>query len=69
MALHKDFPDSPHAILNPDTRWFAADEAPRESSYEKLLPALVHQLRGKVKDWRDSGYAGATDPVYQAFGR
>ena len=30
MALHKDFPDSPHAILNPDIRWFPADEALRE---------------------------------------
>ncbi len=61
MALHKDFPDSPHAILDPDTRWFPADEVLRDSSYEKLLPPLVHQLRRKVKDWRESGYEGATD--------
>jgi len=61
MALHPDFPDFPHTILDPDTRWFPADEALRESSYEKLLPPLVHQLRRKVKDWRDSGYEGATD--------
>ena len=27
MALHKDFPDSPHAILDPSIRWFPADEA------------------------------------------
>ena len=61
MALHPDFPDSPHVILDPDIRWFPADEALRESSYEKLMPPLVHQLRKKVKDWRDNGYEGATD--------
>jgi type III restriction enzyme len=61
MALHPDFPSSPHAILNPGIRWFPADEALRESSYEKLLPPLVHQLRSKVKDWRDSGYEGACE--------
>jgi len=61
MALHPDFPNSPHAILNPDVRWFPADEALRESSYEKLLPPLVHELRKKVKAWRDNGYEGATD--------
>ena len=30
MALHKDFPKSPHAILDPDIRWFPADEQLRE---------------------------------------
>ena len=44
MALHPDFPDSPHDILEPDVRWFPADEALRESSYEKLLLPLVHEL-------------------------
>ena len=61
MALHKDFPDSPHAILDPGLRWFPADEALRETSSDKLTPPLVAQLRRKVKDWRDSGYVGATD--------
>ncbi len=61
MALHKDFPESPHAILDPAIRWFPADEALRESSSEKLLPPLVSQLRKKVKEWRDNGYVGATD--------
>ena len=61
MALHPDFPDSPHVILDPDTRWFPADEALRESSYEKLLPPLVHQLRRKVRDWRNDNYKGATE--------
>ena len=61
MALHKDFPESPYAVLDPAIRWFPADEALRETSMEKLMPPLVPSLRKKVKEWRDSGYAGATD--------
>ena len=61
MALHKDFPDSPYAILDPTIRWFPADEALRETSMDKLMPPLVPQLRKKVKEWRDSGYFGATE--------
>jgi len=61
MALHKDFPESPFAILDPAIRWFPADEALRESSAEKLMPPLVSSLRKKVKEWRDSGYVGATE--------
>ena len=60
MALHNAFPESPHAILDPALRWFPADEALWESSSEKLMPPLVPQLRRKVKEWRDSGYVGAT---------
>ena len=61
MALHPNFPESPYAILDPSIRWFPADEALRESSSEKLMPPLVPQLRKKVKEWRDSGYVGATE--------
>ena len=61
MALHPHFPISPHAILDPAIRWFPADEALRDTSSEKLMPPLVAQLRKKVKEWRDSGYTGATD--------
>ena len=61
MALHKDFPQSPHAILDPGIRWFPADEALRESSMEKLMPPLVAELRRKVKEFRDGGYVGAAD--------
>ena len=38
MALHPDFPDSPHAILAPELRWFTMDEALRETGVEKLMP-------------------------------
>ena len=61
MALHPDFPDSPHAILDPELRWFPADEALRDTTSDKLMPPLVAQLRRKVKEFRDGGYVGATD--------
>ena len=61
MALHPSFPASPYAILDPALRWFPADEALRETSMDKLMPPLVPQLRRKVREWRDSGYVGATD--------
>lgn len=61
MALHPDFPNSPHAILDPSIRWFPADEALRATSMDKLMPPLVASLRHKVKEFRDSSYVGATD--------
>ncbi len=61
MALHKDFPHSPHAILDPSIRWFPADEALRDTSMDKLMPPLVPQLRKNVKKWREKGYAGASE--------
>lgn len=48
MALHKDFPQPQHAILDPGIRWFPADESLRESSMEKLMPPLVPMLRREV---------------------
>jgi len=61
MALHPDFPSDPYTILDPDVRWFPADELLRAQGYEKLLPPLVATLRRKVKTWRDSGYEGASE--------
>ncbi len=61
MALHPDFPQSPHAILDPSVRWFPADETLRETTMDKLAPPLVATLRKKVQAFRDSGYAGATE--------
>lgn len=60
MALHPNLPKSPYAILDPNLRWFPADEALREHGYDKLLPPLVTTLRKKVKEWRESGYHGAS---------
>lgn len=61
MALHEKFPESPHAILDPEIRWFPADETLRNTGAEKLMPPLVPELRKQVKSWRDNGYAGATE--------
>lgn len=60
MALHENFPESPHEILDPEIRWFPADETLRNTGAEKLMPPLVPELRKQVKSWRDSGYDGAT---------
>ncbi len=32
-------------ILDPEIRWFPADEALREQGYEKLLPPFVPEIR------------------------
>jgi type III restriction enzyme len=61
MALHKDFPRSPYVVLDPDIRWFPADESLREHGQEKLLPPLVFTLRRKVKEWRENDYQGASE--------
>lgn len=61
MALHPEFPESPHAIVDPSVRWFPADESLRDTGYAKLIPPLVHNVREKVKDWRDDGYRGARE--------
>jgi len=62
MALHPNFPKSPYAILDPEVRWFPADETIREQGgLTKLLPPLVANLRKAVKEWRDKDYDGAKD--------
>jgi len=60
MALHPSFPSSPYAPLLPGHRWFPADEALRDTSYDKLLPPLVAKIRKEVHAWRLSGYKGAS---------
>jgi type III restriction enzyme len=61
MALHKDFPRDPYAILNPEIRWFPATEDLREKGFDKLIPPLVAELRKKVQEWRSDNYAGASE--------
>jgi type III restriction enzyme len=59
MALHPEFPRSPYAPLVPSHRWFPADEALRETAYDKLLLPLVARIRDEVFAWRQKAYAGA----------
>ena len=61
MALHPDFPESPHEIIDSSVRWLPDNEALRDTHYRELLPPLVHKIRGQVKVWRDDGYSGATN--------
>ena len=61
MAIHPNLPKDPHVILEPEYRWFPADEALREQTYDKLLPPLVATLRKEVKKWRNSNYDGASN--------
>lgn len=56
MALHPEFPESPYTVLDPDQRWFPADESLRDTAYEKLLPPLVAKIRTEVGAWREGGY-------------
>lgn len=58
--MHPEFPVSPYDPLVPAHRWFPADEASRESSYEKLPPPLVATIRDEIYDWRSGGYQSAS---------
>ena len=61
MAVHPQLSRSPYAELDPNYRWFPADEALRASSYERLLPPLVALIRSEVNAWRKAGYAGGSE--------
>jgi type III restriction enzyme len=60
LALHPDFPSSPYQVLDPDVRWFPAAEELRGGAQDKLIPPLVGNIRREVRDWRGSGYVGAS---------
>lgn len=61
MALPPDFPVSPHVVLDPAQRWLPDRAGADGSGPELSLPPLVSELRRKVKEFRNSGYVGATD--------
>lgn len=61
MSIHSQFPEDPHAILDPSIRWFPADEDLRDTLMDKLMPPLVPELRKKVTAWRDNNYSGASE--------
>lgn len=60
MAIHPSFPTSPYTVLNPEHRWFPADEDLRDSAYDKLVPPFVNKIRREVKTWRENQYEGAS---------
>lgn len=62
MSVHINFPKSPHEILDPEVRWYPGADLIREKGgLHTLLPPLVHELRIRVKKWRDNNYEGASD--------
>ena len=61
MALHPDFPESPHAIIDPSVRWLPDQSLLFDLEYAMLLPPLVHKIREQVKTWRDDNYSGASE--------
>jgi type III restriction enzyme len=48
MAIHPSFPASPYDVLNPDHRWFPADEPLGESSYGKLTGVSFNTIENKL---------------------
>jgi type III restriction enzyme len=56
-----EFPQNPFQILEPNIRWAPSQEDLQEKAYEQLIPPLVYKIRLAVKEWRDSGYSGASD--------
>ena len=62
MGIHKNFPENPYEILNPNIRWFPGDETLRNRKDNiKLIPPLVKILREKIKKWREKNYEGVTE--------
>ena len=61
MALHPDFPESPHAVIDPSVRWLPDQSLLFDLEYAMLLPPLVHKIREQVKTWRDNNYSGASE--------
>ena len=50
MALHPDFPDSPHTILDPEIRWFPADEALRTAA-EREHRSITNMVAVLIMDY------------------
>ena len=61
MALHPDFPESPHEIVDPSVRWLPDQSLLFDLDYGMLLPPLVQKIREQVKTWRDDNYSGASE--------
>ena len=60
MALHPDFPESPHEVIDPTVRWVPDQSLLFDLEYG-MLPPLVQKIREQVKTWRDDNYSGASE--------
>ncbi len=60
MPIPPNFPESPIAVLHPDSRWTPGDDLHLAGIPHGLLPPLVDKLRRAVQEWRDSDYAGVS---------
>ena len=60
MALPPNFPESPHAIIDPAVRWIPDESLQSGTESGMLLPPLVQKVRERVKVWRDDNYNGAS---------
>ncbi len=60
MALPPNFPESPHAIIDPTVRWLPDESLLSGTEPGMLLPPLVQKVRKRVKVWRDDNYNGAS---------
>ena len=61
MALHPNFPESPHEIIDPKVRWLPDQSLLFGMDYAMLLPPLVQKIREQVKTWRDDNYKDASE--------
>ena len=61
MALHSDFPESPHTVIDPSVRWTPDATQLSLMGSGMLLPPLVQKIRETVKTWRDDNYKGASE--------
>lgn len=61
MPLDPAFPTDPYAILAPDIRWYPGDATIGGIGRDQLVPPLVAEVRRNVYDWRQHGYAGASE--------
>ena len=57
---------TPFDILDPKVRWQPGDQLTIEEE-QQLLPPLVLKIRQKVKEWRESGYKGASQTTKDLF--
>ena len=70
MALHKNFPKSPYAILDPKTRWVPADETYRTSDVQEYVSVVgtdafmdfVESIKGEGVELEEREMGEGTEP-------